>query len=386
MERSLLKIAILDSVYWGVLKDAGLEALPEGPTSAIDNNQKLQDLRVGTGSVYKFWFQQRGHNCTVIYGNARGATSRFDGDLLYRVRNFLILWKYWQLISRIPIIGPALYERSAMAKSIIWKIIQEEPEILLVLNINLLTHQMQKLIAQAGIKIVGQHASPLPPKSFFSQYELIYTAHPGLVEKFRKTGIDCRFVPLALDDSFLNPYPSQFGNRRNDLVFVGSFSRHYKGSAGFFRAISKIFTQLKIYTVTNQFKLRIAGLSKHFAGNVWGKRMMDTYSDSKIVVNRHIKMADGYAVNYRMFEATGSGALLLTEEAPNLADLFQPGEEVLTYASTVEAIEKIKWALENPDQASRIASAGYERTRREHLTGNRIHQIETLLEEQLPTS
>ncbi len=378
-----MKIAILDSVYWGVLKGAGLEALPEGPESAIYNNQKLESLRVGTGSVYKFWFQQRGHNCTVIYGNARGATSRFDGGLLYRFRNSLILWKYWQLISRIPLIGPALYEQSAMAKSIVLKIIQAEPQIVLVLNINLLTHQMQKLIVQAGINIVGQHASPLPPKSFFSQYKLIYTAHPGLVEKFRKTGVDCRFVPLALDDSFLNQNPASFRNRRNDLVFVGSFSRHHRGAVGFFRLIGKRFNQLRIYTLTSHFKLRILGLSKQFVGSAWGKKMIETYSDSKIVVNRHIKMADGYAVNYRMFEATGSGALLLTEEAPNLSDLFQPDGEVLTYASTVEAIEKIKWALENPDKASKIANAGYKRTRREHLTSHRIQQIEALLEEQL---
>ena len=42
-------------------------------------------------------------------------------------------------------------------------------------------------------------------------------------------------------------------------------------------------------------------------------------------LNRHIDVAEGYANNMRLFEATGVGALLLTEAAPNLADLFEPG-------------------------------------------------------------
>jgi spore maturation protein CgeB len=107
--------------------------------------------------------------------------------------------------------------------------------------------------------------------------------------------------------------------------------------------------------------------------------MLELYSNSKVVINRHIDIANGYSVNLRMFEATGAGALLLTERSPNLNLLFEPEVEVLTYGSTQEAIQKIEWALGHPSKAAAIARAGHERTRSAHLSEHRIERIQSLL-------
>ena len=59
-------------------------------------------------------------------------------------------------------------------------------------------------------------------------------------------------------------------------------------------------------------------------------------------------IAGPYAVNMRMYEATGSGAALITEQKANLADLFTPGEEVLAYTDAANAARQAAGILADP--------------------------------------
>jgi spore maturation protein CgeB len=102
---------------------------------------------------------------------------------------------------------------------------------------------------------------------------------------------------------------------------------------------------------------------------------------SQIAVNVHIGVAGGLAGNMRMFEATGCGALLLTEEAPNLAELFAPGEEVVSYTGVDDLVGKIKHYLARPEDAARIAAAGQRRTHSEYSTQNRARELERVFKD-----
>ena len=44
-------------------------------------------------------------------------------------------------------------------------------------------------------------------------------------------------------------------------------------------------------------------------------------------------MAKSYANNMRLYEATGVGALLVTDWKENLGEMFEPGKEVVAYRS-----------------------------------------------------
>ncbi len=69
---------------------------------------------------------------------------------------------------------------------------------------------------------------------------------------------------------------------------------------------------------------------------------------SFITINRHIDVAENYANNMRLFEATGCGALLITDYKDNLNELFEIGEEIVAYRSPEEAAALIKYYLSNP--------------------------------------
>jgi spore maturation protein CgeB len=81
----------------------------------------------------------------------------------------------------------------------------------------------------------------------------------------------------------------------------------------------------------------------------------------------------------RLFEATGVGAALVTDEASNLGELFDPGREVVTYATADELVERVAHLLEHEDERAAIARAGQERTLREHTYDRRMRDLAEIL-------
>ena len=108
-------------------------------------------------------------------------------------------------------------------------------------------------------------------------------------------------------------------------------------------------------------------------------KMYRTLRRSRITLNRHIGIAGPYANNMRLFEATGVGSLLVTDLKTNIRDYFEPGVEVLTYDSMTEAADMCRWAIDNPDDARRIATAGQARTLRDHTYDQCMIKLDAIL-------
>jgi spore maturation protein CgeB len=104
---------------------------------------------------------------------------------------------------------------------------------------------------------------------------------------------------------------------------------------------------------------------------------------SRITINTHIDVADGYANNLRLYEATGMGALLVTDRGRNLADLFEEGVEVIAYENAAECRDLIRYYLDRTDEASAIAAAGQERTLASHTWDDRMARLVGILEPRL---
>ncbi len=85
----------------------------------------------------------------------------------------------------------------------------------------------------------------------------------------------------------------------------------------------------------------------------------------------------------RLFETTGVGACLLTDRKENLADLFEPDGEVLTYKSAEECAEKLRWVLDDEARRQRIAEAGQRRALRDHTFENRAARIDEIIRKHL---
>ncbi len=116
-------------------------------------------------------------------------------------------------------------------------------------------------------------------------------------------------------------------------------------------------------------------------GNYW-----EYFPFAEIVLNQTVK-GD---LNFRVFEAMMSGALLLTERTPNgLSDLFQEGQHLITYTpdSVDEAVEKVTFLLQHPEQMRAIARAGREEVLKNHTAMSRalvVNKIITNLKKRSP--
>ncbi len=113
---------------------------------------------------------------------------------------------------------------------------------------------------------------------------------------------------------------------------------------------------------------------------VMGVDMYKILSQSKIVFNKHADAAFGNVGNMRMFEATGVGTCLLTDTGTNISDLFEEDNEVVTYRTIDEAVEKVNYLLDHPHETEQIAKAGQARTLKDHTIMNRCQQIDEVIQ------
>ena len=77
----------------------------------------------------------------------------------------------------------------------------------------------------------------------------------------------------------------------------------------------------------------------------------------------------------RVFEIPACKGFLLTGYAPKLEELYEIGKEIECFHNFEELVEKIKYYLVNEKEREAIATAGYERTVRDHTYEQRFKKM-----------
>lgn len=116
-------------------------------------------------------------------------------------------------------------------------------------------------------------------------------------------------------------------------------------------------------------------LGKAVKPPLFGVDMFKLLRKSKIILNIHGKIANEYAGNMRLFEATGVGSCLITDNKKNLNELFDTNNEIVVYNKSEDCIEKVKWLLENEEERRKIAKSGQLRTLKSHTIEDRCKLI-----------
>src|SRR5258708_25018123 len=120
-----------------------------------------------------------------------------------------------------------------------------------------------------------------------------------------------------------------------------------------------------------------------YHGEAWGLDAYRILARSRVALNRHGDVAEGFANNMRLYEATGVGTCLLTDSRKDLDRFFDVGKEVVTYDSADDCVEKIKYLLDHEDERAAIAAAGQVRTLKEHTYRQRMQELAEILGEVL---
>jgi hypothetical protein len=210
--------------------------------------------------------------------------------------------------------------------------------------------------------IVGQIASPYPEQEPYTAYDLIISSLPNFVDYYRKRGLVAERNLLGFEPAVLDKVRVQ--ERDVPLSFVGSITSDH---ATRYEMIDRLAreTDIKIWGRLLSVPM-LSPVMSRYQGEAWGRDMFSVLARSKITVNQHIDIAENYANNMRLFEATGMGALLITDWKDNIAELFEPGKEVVCYKSVGECLELIDYYLRHEAERAAIAAAGQRRTLQSH--------------------
>lgn len=176
--------------------------------------------------------------------------------------------------------------------------------------------------------------------------------HPHAIDRLPHASGRVHWVPLAIDPSI---FVDRGVPRDLDVAFVGSTDGLWAPRQPLLTAIARRYR-------TNDF----------FGPRCEFRAISEIYNRARIVI--HIPVVD--ALNPRIFEGMGCGALLLTGNVDNRLDtLFGDREHLVVYKSESDALALIDYYLVNEPDRARIARTGYDELHRAHTYAHRMQQV-----------
>lgn len=252
------------------------------------------------------------------------------------------------------------------------------PDVILNQEMSYIRSRYLESVKGPSTVIVGQIASALPGGEDFRAYDLIVSSLPNFVAWFQAKGLPAALNRLAFEPRVLKLLEEDC-ERDVEVSFVGSLSSDHRSRIGLLETLAGLI-DLRVWGSGIESLSRKSPLHRCYQGEAWGRDMYAVLQRSRITLNHHIDLAEGFANNMRLYEATGMGALMLVDATKGLEAIFHIGEEVVSYADAEDCARRVRSLLKNEAERDRIAAAGQERTLREHTYRNRVRDLIALFE------
>ncbi len=376
-----MRFLILDSRYslsvdgW-YAKHPGLHKL-----TYDDQVASFRSSLIGETNSQAKALRELGHEADDVIFNlmpAQAAWAREHGFLVndsprwgLRLRRGLVPW-------------PARRTDSQWLATVLLRQIEEyRPDVIHLSAMDVLEPALIREIRLRCRFMVGQIAARLATERAQLGYDLIVSSLPNFVERFQNAGIEAEWLPLAFDPSPLSIVGPQ--DRKVSVSFVGSVFDVHPTRIPLIETIGEN-TAIDVWSA-DAGRLptgRYGRVRKH--PGVWGADMYRVLASSRQTVNVHAFTEDIPPIdanNFRLFEATGMGALLITDRLRTLGELFDVGREVVGFGSPAECAELVSYYVDHPDEAASIAAAGQARTLRDHTWMDRMEREVAMIRQRM---
>lgn len=264
---------------------------------------------------------------------------------------------------------------------------------------NSLSAKIKKLVPSIKL-ILGWDGILWHKPETYANTDIILTCVPETMEFYKATGKNAYYHKFGFETTVLDKL-TKFP-KKHEVSFAGSLILTENYHMNRLKLVAELSRKVNLdifasslpnnwsffhrYRLMNtvktgnwNFALDLQRVGRKNKGEVFGLDMFNVLFNSKIVLNTHGDNSIKTAANMRMTEATGAGALLLTDWKENLHELFVPDEEVVTYKTAGEAVDKIKNLLNNDLLRTKIASKGQERTLRDYSYKRRMQEFADFL-------
>jgi hypothetical protein len=267
-----------------------------------------------------------------------------------------------------------------MGEALVERVRHTKPDVVHIQSMDLLEPWVIAELRDEARLVVGQVATELPSNRSYRDYGLVVSSIPGVVDRFRREGADAEWLPLAFEPSVRESVAEV--ERDIPVSFVGSFTSRYSDRIELVEAVAKA-APLQTWTADIESVPADSPIRPTIQGPAWGRSMYEVLARSQLTLNTHGRIAGDDANNLRLFEATGMGALLVTDAKRNMGELFEVGSEVVTYRDADDCARIVRYYVDHPDEAAAIAAAGQRRTMRDHTWANRMARLAELVEPRL---
>ncbi len=280
-----------------------------------------------------------------------------------------------------------------------------EPDVLFAHdNIHLTTEVIKKIkSSNTFVKLViGYDGIALNNLNRFEEFDIVLSCLESTSNYYTngsKGKIKGYFLPLGFDTMVLEKLT--ISDTRIPFSFVGSLVRGQGYHMKRIKDLTKLANNspVKIYSngmgepyepyrylQRNRLKKlefkefwQVYSIGRKTKTPVFGMDMYNLLASSDITFNCHLDNANGKAANMRLFEATGVGSCLITDYMDNLKDFFDIDNEVVTYKSIPECIDKVKNLLRDDKLRKKISIAGQNKTLSQHTFQSRIIDFSNFL-------
>ena len=257
-----------------------------------------------------------------------------------------------------------------------------EPDVVLVIKGGPITPQViRRLKARLQTRFVNYFPdNPLwmIPFDCIEAYDVFFTKERYAMASLQQVGLrNLHYLPMYCVPSLHHPVTLSAEEARRfsaPLSFVGS---RYDYRERFVRALAdqplRLWGQGWSRSSDTVVRRMVAG------GPVYGRDKLCVYSGSTLSLNHHHPMNDIVGVNTRAFELAAAGACQLVDAKEDIARLFKPGDEVVSYRDLAELRGHLEYYLAHPDEARAIGENAHRRALAEHTLRHRIDAMLDLL-------
>ncbi|MCI4624366.1 MAG: glycosyltransferase [Candidatus Magnetoovum sp. WYHC-5] len=255
-----------------------------------------------------------------------------------------------------------------------------------------------------GIKVIAFHADDEPQlwynmnKRFEHRYDVVATHSRRAYELRLTEGWQPErliYMPWGYNPKVFCKLPNI--NKKYDVIFIGKCKSDTKNGNSWEDGLQRnsLLSELYDFCLSNGIRFRLFGfgwdkhphLAKAYGGVLTNDEMVKVYNEANIVFNPAYSADEdytGYQTKLRHFEVAGCGAFQITNENPELADMFQTDKEICYYKDKKELFDKILYYLKNAENRETIALNSLKRAQANHTTDNRLRALFDMVAQAFP--
>jgi spore maturation protein CgeB len=263
-----------------------------------------------------------------------------------------------------------------------------KPDVVLALGMTFLEPAFLQDMKEHVRLMIGWGSPPVlarkrSPEVYRRTYDLVVAPAEGMVDYFNGCGIKAELLRHAFEPRVLSQIDVE-AQQTFPVSFAGLLRGGYSKRRELLEALcAQMGEQVFVWASSCDDLPPDSPIRKRFQGAAWGQDYYRILALSKIAWNCHLEIAGQFADNLRLFEATGTATLLVTDWKENLHKIFNVGEEIVAYRTIDECVELIKHYLNHDDQRNAVRQAGQRRTLREHTYQHRAQELVDIVRKHL---